>query len=87
MKNARHAVTLGRRGQVTLPSEFRKQLDLREGDRINFIRRGDELILRPVKQTLLDLRGSAAVSGPQDFSAIRRQVIQEYASRVVHGPG
>ena len=65
---------LGRRGQVTLPSRIRKEMGLQEGDRVAIVRHGDDLILRPVKKTLLDLRGSVPVSGPQDFAAIRRRV-------------
>jgi len=81
-KRLAHAPVIGRRGQLTLPSEIRKQLGLREGDRVNLICRADEVVLRPVRNTLLDLRGSVPVSGPQDFSAIRRQVTQDHARNV-----
>jgi len=50
-------------------------LGLREGDRIAFLRIGDHITLQPLTQTLFDLRGSVPVEGPQDFTAIRRQVI------------
>ena len=69
---------IGQRGQVTLPSRIRKQMDLREGDRITIVRRGDDLILHPIKKSLLDLRGSVPVSGPQDFDAIRQQAIKDH---------
>jgi len=74
--------TVGRRGQVTVPRAIRQWLQLQEGDRIAFIRRGDEIILQPLARTLLDLRGSVPVSEPQDFAAIRTQVIQERARKV-----
>lgn len=74
--------TVGRRGQVTVPRAIRQWLQLREGDRIAFIRRGDEIILQPLARTLLDLRGSVPVSEPQDFAAVRRQVLQERARKV-----
>jgi len=74
--------TVGRRGQVTVPRAIRQWLQLQEGDRIAFIRRGDEIILQPLDRTLLDLRGSVPVSEPQDFAAIRRQVIEERARKV-----
>lgn len=74
--------TLGRRGQLTLPREVRRSLDLEEGDRIAFIRRGDEVVLQPLTETLLDLRGSVPVEVPQDFAAIRDQVIQDHVRRV-----
>ena len=72
---------IGQRGQITLPSRIRQQMDLKEGDRITIVRRGDDLILHPVKKTLLDLRGSVPVSGPQDFDAIRQQVIKNHVTQ------
>ena len=74
-------VKIGRRGQITLPSQIRQQIGLQEGDRIALVTQGDTIILRPLSKTLLDLRGSIAVSEPQDFSAIRRQVIAARANR------
>jgi len=74
---------VGRRGQITIPRAIRHWLNLREGDRVAFVRRGDEIVLQPLTQTLLDLRGSVPVSGPQDFTAIRRQVIETHAHEVV----
>ncbi|MBN1402383.1 MAG: AbrB/MazE/SpoVT family DNA-binding domain-containing protein [Anaerolineae bacterium] len=71
--------TIGRRGQMTVPREIRRSLDLQEGDKVVFVRRGDEIVLQPLTHTLLDLRGSVPVSEPQDFAAIREQVIQERA--------
>ncbi|MBW2040292.1 MAG: AbrB/MazE/SpoVT family DNA-binding domain-containing protein [Deltaproteobacteria bacterium] len=76
---------LGRRGQITLPRTVRHWLNLSEGDRIAFVRRGDEIILQPLIRTLQDLRGSVPVSAPQDFSAIRQEVVQAHARKVVKG--
>ncbi len=69
--------TVGRRGQMTVPRAIRRLLKLREGDRVIFIHRGDEVVLQPLTSTLLDLRGSVPTAEPQDFAAIREQVIQE----------
>ncbi len=66
---------VGRRGQVTIPKQIRKKISLREGDHVAFTLSDDRVIIEPVKKTLLDLRGSIEVSGPQDFSAIRKQVM------------
>jgi AbrB family looped-hinge helix DNA binding protein len=74
--------TVGRRGQMTVPREIRRSLNLQEGDRIAFIRRGDEVVLQPLTETLLDLRGSVPVEQPQDFAAIRDQVVQDHARKV-----
>jgi AbrB family looped-hinge helix DNA binding protein len=75
--------TVGRRGQMTVPREIRRSLNLEQGDRIAFIRRGDEVVLQPLTDTLLDLRGSVPVDEPQDFAATREQVIQERTRKVV----
>ena len=77
--------TVGRRGQMTVPRQLRRALNLQEGDRVAFIRRGDEIVLQPLTHTLLDLRGSVPVAEPQDFDAIREQVIQEHARKVSQG--
>ena len=74
---------IGRRGQVTVPSRLRQQLDLQEGDSVAIVRRGEDLLLRPLKKTLLDLRGSVPVSSPQDFAAIRQTVIASHVDRHV----
>ncbi|MEJ2738201.1 MAG: AbrB/MazE/SpoVT family DNA-binding domain-containing protein [Anaerolineae bacterium] len=74
--------TVGRRGQLTVPREIRRWLDLQKGDRIAFLRRGDEVVLQPLTDTLLDLRGSVPVEESQDFAAIRDQVIQDHAGKV-----
>lgn len=74
---------VGRRGQITLPRSVRHWLNLAEGDRVTFIQRGDEVVLQPLTRTLLDLRGSVPVSGPQDFAAIRQQVLATQAQKAV----
>lgn len=72
---------VGRRGQITLPRLVRRQTGIKEGDRIALILQGDQVVIRPLTQTLLDLRGSVPVTGEQDFAAIRRQVLAERARR------
>ncbi len=72
---------IGRRGQMVIPASIRRRLNLREGDSVAFVQRGDQIVLLPLNATLLDLRGSVPVSGPQDLDAIRRQVIEERARK------
>ena len=74
--------TVGRRGQMTVPREIRRSLNLQEGDRIAFIRRGDEVVLQPLTDSLLDLRGSVPVEEAQDLAAIRDRVIQDHVRKV-----
>jgi AbrB family looped-hinge helix DNA binding protein len=57
---------VGRWGRIALPKEIRRKIRVEEGEQV---------IIKPVTQTLLDLRGSIPVSGEQDFDAIRKEVI------------
>ena len=75
-------IKIGRRGQITIPREIRRSMGLQEGDSIALIPDGEQMILRPVTETLLDLRGSIPVSEEQDFDAIRQAVILERAKRM-----
>ena len=65
---------VGRRGQITLPREVRRRIKVEEGDQIAFVIDGEQVIIKPVTQSLLDLRGSVPVKGEQDFNAIRKQI-------------
>lgn len=76
---------VGRRGQMTLPREVRRALDVQEGDHIVFVRRRDEFSVQPLNRTLLELRGSVPVSGPQDFEGIREQVRKDRALARTNG--
>lgn len=75
-------IKMGRRGQITLPGVIRRKIGLQEGDQIAVVSQGDQVILRPLTRTLLDLRGSVPVETPQDFTAIRRKVIEKHAQEV-----
>ncbi len=68
------ATQVGRRGQIVLPKEVRMKINVAEGDQIAFIIDGDQVVIKPVTQSLLNLRGRVKVSAKQDFDAIRNQV-------------
>lgn len=78
---------VGRRGQLTLPREIRRNIHIEDGDRVAFVIEGNRVILQPLTQTLADLRGSIPVSGPQDFAAIRQQVIATRAGKAARNEG
>ena len=78
---------VGRRGQLTLPRGIRRHIHVEEGDRIALILEGQRVILQPLTQTLLDLRGSVVVAGLQDFGAIRRQVATARARKAGRDEG
>ena len=68
--------TVGRRGYITIPRNLRRQIGIKEGDRVALVVQGDQIVLRPITKTLLDLRGSVPVSCLQDFDTFRQQVLQ-----------
>lgn len=72
---------VGRRGQITLPREVRRRINVNEGDQIAFIIQGEGVLIKPLTQSLLDLRGSVKVTGEQDFDTIRKEVIANRSGR------
>lgn len=66
---------VGRRGQLTIPKPVRQALGVSEGDHVAFVERGGEIVLRPVRQSLRDLRGSVPVAEPQDFDVVRQATL------------
>ncbi len=76
-------VKVSPKGQITLPKELRQSLGIEPGSRVLITRRDDELILRPVTETLFDLLGSVPVDGPQDFALIREEIRQYVAEKVM----
>jgi len=72
---------VGERGTVTIPAEIRKKIKLQKGDKVAFTLSDDLVVIQPVHKTLLDFFGSVEVSEPQDFDAIRKQVLNARANR------
>ena len=68
---------IGRGGRIELPKEIRERLGLEPGHRLDFVVEGERVVLQPLAKTLRDFRGSVAVKGEQDFSAVRAQVTAE----------
>lgn len=76
--------TITLKGQVTIPKAISDRLGVKEREKVFFVMRGEELILKIVKGTILDLRGSVQPSAhPEDFKKIRQSVKQAVATRVV----
>lgn len=74
---------IGRRGQLTLPRRVRGVLNVKEGDRLFFISRGEEVVIKPLRETLRDLRGTVPVKGEQDFDEIRKKVKMSVSRKAV----
>ncbi len=75
--------TLTRKGQVTIPTAIRDRLRMKEGGKVLFVMRDEEVILKVAKGTILDLKGSVRPSvSPEDFEKIRQSVKRSGAKRV-----
>lgn len=72
---------VGRRGQIVLPKEVRTKIKVAEGDQIAFVIDGEQVVIKPITHTLLELRGRVKVSGKQDFDSIRKQVKAKRAAK------
>ena len=81
------ASTLTRKGQVTIPKPIRDRLKVKEGEKVFFVMRGDEVVLKVLRGTILDLKGSVKASAhPEDFEAIRQSTKKAVTARVArHG--
>jgi len=44
------------KGQVTIPKKIREKLNIRPSDFVLFVRKGNEVVIKPAR-TLLDLKG------------------------------
>ncbi len=75
------ATRVGRRGQIVLPKEVRMKIKVAEGDQIAFVIDGEQVVIKPITHTLLELRGRVKVSGKQDFDSIRKQVKTKRAAK------
>lgn len=75
------ATRVGRRGQIVLPKEVRTKINVAEGDQIAFVIDGEQVVIKPITHTLLELRGRIKVSGKQDFDSIRKQVKTKRAAK------
>ncbi|MEK7352483.1 MAG: AbrB/MazE/SpoVT family DNA-binding domain-containing protein, partial [Nitrospirota bacterium] len=43
-----------RKGQVTIPKAIRDRLGVKEGEKVLFVMRGEEVVLKVIKGTILD---------------------------------
>ena len=73
------------KGQLTLPAEIRKKLNIKTGSYLRIAILGEEIRLIPQSQSLSSLRGIVKVIGEQDFQAIRGQVMGDMAHDKIEG--
>ena len=69
--------TLTSKGQVTIPKEIRTHLGLREGEKIVFIERNDEVVIRPKKKDAMKELRKLRESLPKISEKELNEMIQE----------
>ncbi len=76
------SAVITRKGQVTIPKAIREEVEIEVGDRVSFVVRDHEVVLRVQRGSILDLEGSVKPRHqPEDFNAVRQAVIGERAAR------
>ncbi len=73
--------TLTSKGQITIPVEVRKNLNLKTGDRVDLVRNAEtgEYVLRPKKGSIKDLFGILKYDGPPASIEDMNNAIEEAA--------
>ena len=75
--------TLTKKGQVTIPKPIRDRLGIREGEKVLFVVRGEEVVLKVLRGNILDLKGSVKASArPENFEAVRRSIKRAVSAKV-----
>ena len=76
--------TLTAKGQTTIPREVREWLHLGPNDKIIYVPDGDRIFLKPVKGTILDLKGilRKRSKGPVDYEKVRNTVKRKIALQI-----
>lgn len=78
------------KGQMTIPKEIRKALNLRPSEKVVIVLEGDHAVLRPVRGNILDIGGSIplpAEEKPVDFRKVREAVKKTVAKSQAKGGG
>jgi AbrB family looped-hinge helix DNA binding protein len=76
------------KGQMTIPKEVRKALDLKPSGKVIIVVDGDRAILKPLRGNILDIGGSIQIPGSEnltDFRRIRDQIRKKVARKVAQG--
>jgi len=75
---------LTKKGQTTIPKDIRKTLGLKPSDRILYVVEGERVVLRPLKGSILDLKGTVkAKKKPIDFQELRDETLKRVARKII----
>jgi len=72
------------KGQMTIPREVRKVLNLNPSGKVIIVVEGDQAIMKPLRGNILDIGGSIGIQGkekPIAFRKIREEVRKRVAKK------
>jgi AbrB family looped-hinge helix DNA binding protein len=78
-------VVLTPKGQMTIPKEIRKALNLRPSEKVIIVVEGNQAIIKPLRGNLLDIGGSVRITErekPIDFKKVRGEVKRRIGKRI-----
>ncbi len=79
-----HSTTVTSKGQVTIPIELRRALNIKPKDKVAFELAKGEIRLRPIQSRLLAGYGSVKPrSRPEDFRKMRQEMEREQAEEAI----
>lgn len=76
---------LSSNGQVTIPIEIRKKLNLKEGDKVLFFERDGEVLIRNASSAAILRAQEAFSSAAKDFGVASPEDVQELVDTIRHG--
>ena len=74
-------------GQVTVPIEIRRKLQLREGDKLLFIERDGEIVINNASATAISRAQDAFAGAAKDFGVTNEGDVQNLVDAVRYGAG
>lgn len=76
------------KGQMTIPKEVRKALNLKPSEKVIITVEGNQAVIKPLRGNILDIGGSIKVSKkekPVDFHRVREEVKKRVAKKAATG--
>lgn len=76
------------KGQMTIPKEIRKALDLKPSERVIIVVEGKHAVIKPLRGNILDIGGSIRLPDremPIDFHRVREEIKKRVAKKAAGG--
>lgn len=76
-------VTVSSRGQISIPADVRRQLEIDEGTKLLVVSEGDNILLRKIDESVVE-ESMEDILKPMWESAEEQEMSEEDAERLVH---